>query len=290
MVLDGNYAENIIKNRMSKDVLLVKVSKLLHNLHLGILVIDDIQNIVSTKSSISNELLSFMVALTNNLKIPVVIIGTPKIIKMLQTEFQIAKRATGEGEVRMRLMEEKSLEWDVFLQILWRYQFTENEVILTKSIRKAFFQESVGNPFLAAILYKIVQDDVIINQTESFNIDDIHDVAKRKLGLTAKKRQDMLEGTDVELNSYKYLWSALTPVTHSTDASTAPVSVANKEDCNEDLKTKLEQQLIQKFDIAVKDARKIGIKAMAAYPDADLAKLADYAESLLKQEVEVRAE
>ena len=115
-------------------------------------------------------------------------------------------------------------------------------------------------------------------------------MAKRKLGLTAKKRQAMLEGTDVELNSYKYLWSALTPGTHPTAASTAPVSVVNKEDCNEDLKTKLEQQLIQKFDIAVKDVRKIGIKAMAAYPDGDLAKLADYAESLLKQEAEVRAE
>lgn len=285
MTLDEDYTESIVKNRMSKDVLLIKVCKLLHSLHLGELIIDDIQNLVSAKSDVSAELLSFMVALTNNLKIPVVMIGTPKIIKMLQTEFQMAKRASGEGEVRMSLMKENSREWDVFLKVLWRYQFTAKPVKLTPSIKKAFFSESVGNPFIAAILYKIVQDDAIINQTESFKVADIHAVAERKLGLTAKKRRDMLEGTDVELNSYKYLWSALTPPSSTSANGSEFESGARKKDGNGDLQIKFEQSLMQKFDIEVKEARKLIRKAMAAYPDeTDLAKLMDYAETLMRQE------
>lgn len=285
MALDEDYTERIVKNRMSKDVLLIKVSKLLHSLHLGELFIDDIQNLVSAKSDVSAELLSFMVALTNNLRIPVVMIGTPKIIKMLQTEFQMAKRATGEGEVRMSLMKDKSREWDIFLKVLWRYQFTAKPVKLTPSIKKAFFAESVGNPFIAAVLYKIVQDDAIINQTESFKAADIHTVAERKLGLTAKKRRDMLEGIDVELNSYKYLWSALTPPSSSTTKDDESVSAAKRKDGKDDLQRKFEQCLMQKCDIEVKEARRLIRKAMAAYPDeTDIAKLMDYVETLLRQE------
>ena len=37
-----DYAQQIIRNRMSKDVLLVKVSQLVQSLYLGILVIDDL--------------------------------------------------------------------------------------------------------------------------------------------------------------------------------------------------------------------------------------------------------
>ena len=281
--MEEDYTGQIVKNRMSKDVLLIKVSKLLQSLHLGILLIDDIQNLVTAKSVISGELLSFMVALTNNLRIPVVMIGTPKIIKMLQTEFQMAKRATGEGEIRMMLMEEDSQKWEIFLKILWRYQFTANEVELTPSIKKAFFKESVGNPFLATVLYKIVQDDAIINKIESFTDVDIHHVADLKLGLTAKMRKDMLEGTDVELNSYKYLWSALTPSSISTAVSSEIAATAGEKASKDGLENEFEQKLMQKFDISIKEARKLARKARAAYPsETDLAVLMDYAESLIK--------
>lgn len=291
MALDEDYTGRIVKNRMSKDVLLIKVSKLLHSLHLGELLIDDIQNLVSAKSDVSAELLSFMVALTNNLRIPVVMIGTPKIIKMLQTEFQMAKRASGEGEVRMSLMKEKSREWEVFLKVLWRYQFTAKPVKLTPSIKKAFFSESVGNPFIAAILYKIVQDDAIINQTESFKAADIHAVAERKLGLTAKKRRDMLEGTDVELNSYTYLWSALTPPSSTIMDGDEPVFEAKTNEGEKDLQIKFEKSLMEKFNIGVKEARKLIRKTIAAHPgETELEKLMDYAEKLLKEEKKEQTE
>ena len=125
---------------------------------------------------------------------------------------------------------------------------------------------------------------MIINQTEKFSEADIHTVAERKLGLTAKMRKDMLAGTDVELNCYKYLWSALTPPT-SRDGSAASGSAMGKKEDKETLQSELEQFLIQKFNIGIKEARKYSRKARAAYPDeTDLAKLADYVEGLLKEE------
>ena len=106
--LDTDYTEQILRNRMSKDVLLIKVSKLIRDLYLGILIIDDIQNLCGAKETVSDELLSFMVSLANNLRIPVIMVGSPKILRLLQREFQQAKRASGEGEIRMDLMAEGS--------------------------------------------------------------------------------------------------------------------------------------------------------------------------------------
>ena len=136
-------------------------------------------------------------------------------------------------------MEEKSREWEIFLKVLWRYQFTSDEVKLTPSIKKVFFNESVGNPFIAAILYKIVQDDAIINKTERFCEADIHNVAENKLGLTAKMRRDMLEGTDVELNNYKYLWNALKPPTSAKE--NVRLKLSKDEEDRENLQNQLEE-------------------------------------------------
>ena len=52
-----------------------------------------------------------MVTLTNSLSVPVVMVGTPKILNLFQKELQQAKRASGEGEVHMMLMARESAEW-----------------------------------------------------------------------------------------------------------------------------------------------------------------------------------
>ena len=284
LVINENYSGKIIKNLMSFNILLLKVNQLLQSLNLGILVIDEIQNLATAKNTESRKSMSFIIELTNILKIPVIMIGSPKIVNVLNKEFQMAKRASGEGEIKMRLMEENSSDWRIFLETLWNYQFTEKKVNLTNEIKNVFFAESVGNPFIAAILYKLVQDKVILSKDESFNVADIRDVSNTMLGLTKKKRMDMLEGIDVELNSYKYLWSTYTRSSNQTNAFVEPVAEVDKK-IKEDLQTTFEQNLMQKFDLEIKKARDLVKKSMAAYPnDTDIVKLMDYAEKLLKLE------
>ena len=207
-VLETNYTESILRNRMSKDVLLNKVSQLIQSLYLGVLVIDDIQNLCGAKNNVSKELLNFMISLSNSMKIPVVMVGSPKILNLLQNEFQQAKRASGEGEVRMELMKKDSNEWKRFIKTVWRYQYTAKPVELTEEMNEIFFNESVGNPFVASTLYKIVQDDAIISRKESFSVADVKRVANDKMGITANMRKNMLAGVDAELNLYKHLLEA----------------------------------------------------------------------------------
>ena len=68
-----------------------------------------------------------------------------------------------------------------------------------------FFEESVGNPFLCALLYKLVQDDAITSGSETFTITDVKKVAEEKLCITSTMRKNMLAGNDEELKKYEYL-------------------------------------------------------------------------------------
>lgn len=276
--LGTDYAQQIIRNRMSKDVLLVKVSQLVQSLYLGIIVIDDIQNLCSTKRPVSDELLSFMVSMANNLKIPVVMVGSPKILDLLQREFQQAKRASGEGEIRMNLMPQDSPEWNRFMKILWRYQYTVRRVNFTEKMEKAFFEESVGNPFVAATLYKLVQDDAIISTKESFTAADVRRVASDKMGITAKMRRDMLNGVDVELNRYRHLWSAGIITEAATSQNTSPLQ--KTEDRYSKKMSKLASKL-EKEGLDMTESRSYARQAIAAFPDeADIEVLFGYAKEL----------
>ena len=274
--LGSDYTQQIVRNRMSKDVLLIKVSQLVQSLHLGILLIDDIQNICSAKDQVSEELLSFMVSMANNLKIPVVMIGTPKILKLLQKEFQQAKRATGEGEVRMNLMKENSTEWNRFLSAIWHYQYTARTVRLTPAMNKAF---------LASTLYKIVQDDAIISNRETFSAKDVHRVADEKLGMTAQKRRAMLSGEDVELEMYYHLWHAADYM----DAAKPRHTVRKESSMSGDavLLQELAGKIAERLSVTMQEARKYARQAIASHPtETDTECLLGFAISLVSPDSE----
>ena len=265
LILGTDYTKQYITARASKDILTLAVSKILQTIHLGILVIDDFQNLCSAKEAVSSELQSFVVHLVNTIRVPVIMVGTPKILTLLQKEFQIAKRATGEGEVRMDLMKKNDGEWNRFVKAIWHYQYTRTPVKLTPSINKAMFEESVGNHFLASILYKLVQDEAIVSGKETFSAKDIRRVASEKLGITAQKRKDMLSGRDVELNRYIYLWTAVDidkgGNKQERKQKTAPSSAIWE------LVSDVAGRLITSLRISDKDAQRYARSAVAAHPD-----------------------
>ena len=60
-------------------------------------------------------------------------------------------------------------------------------------------------------------------------------------------------------------------------------SGAKAEESKKELQSEFEQKLMDKFEIGVKEARKLIRKTMTAYPnETDLLKLMEYAEKLLK--------
>ncbi len=260
----GTCYRSEVSNRMSRDILITKVSQILSTHHLGILVIDDIQNLCGVKQTISSDMLSFLIYLMETLEIPVVMVGTPKALTLFQQEFQLAKRATGEGTVRMDLLKKDSQEWNRFLEGIWGYQLTRAKVLLDEEMKQAFYQESIGNPFLCSLLYKLVQDDAITSGHESFSIDDVHMVANDKLCITSTMRANMLAGKDEELKKYEFLWTAtnvhINPSFKKMDVP-PKTSKVSKED---EIISHISQELVMRFGIGMKQATKLAKDAIAA--------------------------
>ena len=275
-VLGTTFSTQRSYNRVSKDIFISDVSAAIDACRLGILVIDDIQSLCREDSPASRELLNFILSLINNADIPIVMVGTPNFIKIIKSEFQQAKRVTGEGEVHMDLLKKGSREWNRYMTTLWTYQYTQKAVPLTDEMADAFYEETFGNQFLLAILYKLVQDNAIISGTESFTVQTVHQVADAKLGLTKEERAKMLDGEDCRLENLEGLW----------DAPSIPNEVIRleKQSTETDLVQKLATVLVSKTGRTMLEARGIARQVCAAYPtEKDPDVLYVYAKKLIKR-------
>jgi hypothetical protein len=127
---------------------------------LGLLVIDEIQHLTAAKGSDREELLNFLVTLVNKISVPVMIIGTPKSLPLLQGAFRQARRASGLGSLfwdRMR----PGRTWDDFIDRMWAHQWTQEPTTLTDELRAVLYDESQGVVDIVVKLYVLAQIRVI---------------------------------------------------------------------------------------------------------------------------------
>ncbi len=129
---------------------------------LGLLVIDEIQNLVSAPGTSADELLNFLVEMDNEIGVPIVLVGTFKAEPILcGKEFRRARRAAGQGDHVWERMKEDEV-WRAFAKRLWKYQFVRNPVPWTKEdepteLIHALYQESQGITDVAVKVFLLAQ-------------------------------------------------------------------------------------------------------------------------------------
>ena len=129
---------------------------------LGLLVIDEIQNLVNAPGTSSNELLDFLVEMDNEIGVPIVLVGTFKAEPILcGNEFRRARRAAGQGDRVWERMKEDQV-WRKFAQRLWKYQFVRDPVPWTKEYEPtelihALYEESQGITDVAVKVFLLAQ-------------------------------------------------------------------------------------------------------------------------------------
>ncbi len=75
------------------------MARVASNQSLGVLVIDEIQNLSEAKSGGHRKMLNFFVQLINTIGLPVVLVGTYKAMSVLGSEFRQMRRGTGQGDL-----------------------------------------------------------------------------------------------------------------------------------------------------------------------------------------------
>jgi Bacterial TniB protein len=127
---------------------------LLHSI--GVLVIDEIQHLSEAKSGGARRMLNFLVQLVNTVGMPVIPVGTYKAIPILGSEFRQARRSAGQGDLFWYAMQEDDT-WQLFLESLWRYQYTKTPCPLTPELSHALYDVTQGITDLAVKVYMLAQ-------------------------------------------------------------------------------------------------------------------------------------
>lgn len=129
----------------------VKVLCLTH--HVGLILIDEIQNAVATaqKNKQIKPLIKFLVELTNDTCTSAFFVGTPIAEELFSSQEHLKRRTRG-----MRLLPFKpDGAYRAFLQAIWPYQLTPTTAPLSEQLANKLYNHSGGIP---AYIIKIFQE------------------------------------------------------------------------------------------------------------------------------------
>jgi hypothetical protein len=201
-ILGTNYAKMFSVYRMTVNQVMPVIAQIARTHCLGLLVIDEIQNLDQAKSGGRELMLNFFVELVNKVGVPVVLIGTPKAKPILESEFRQARRSSGQGALFWDRMQ-NDVSWEVMLRAMWKYQWTRKHTELTEDLKNTLYDESQGIIDIAIKLYAMAQSKVIADKTEVITAKDIKEVAAVKYQPIQRMLDALRTGDMRKLAQYK---------------------------------------------------------------------------------------
>lgn len=200
-LLGTNYHVKFGSRQNSEDVMLARMAQIASTHCLGVLVIDEIQNLSTAKSGGSEKMLNFFVKLVNTISVPVIRIGTNKAMPILQGDFRQARRGIGQGGVYWeRLSRDTKRDkdiWRFFIETFFEYQWTHDPVLLNDEMEDVLYEESQGIVDVTIKLFMIAQWRAIALETEIITSALVKQVAADSLHLV-RPMLDALKSGDPE--------------------------------------------------------------------------------------------
>lgn len=202
-LLDTRYYRYHARNgRATTDEMLPAMARVSAIHSLGVLVLDEIQHLSEARSGGAARMLNFFVHLVNTIGMPVVLVGTPKAQAVLRGEFRQARRGAGQGDLVWNRMEPGAV-WDLFVEALWRYQFTHHATALTPELSQTLHDETQGITDLAVKIYMLAQIRAMTTGRECVAAALIRSVATDSLRLAQPMLQALRSGDRMKLAQFE---------------------------------------------------------------------------------------
>jgi Bacterial TniB protein len=185
-LLGSNFYEKHGEKGGTIDSLAKRMVKVAAQINLGILVIDEIQNIHKAHSGGDDRMINFITEIVNTLGIPVIVIGTFKAMYLFDKSLANARRGISDiyNENISSFLLEESWEWNEFIQSLWDLQYTKEYTPITNELKQAMYYYTLGIPDIAVKLFMHVQAKAILKGAdEKITISLIKEVANKSLRL-----------------------------------------------------------------------------------------------------------
>jgi len=164
--------------------------------HVGIIVIDEFQNIEVADKDNRAKMLYFFNSMSNQLNVPFLKIGTTDSLKLMKTKFLNGRRAGDtielEPYVKLPLLlksngdkEEKPLRssWNDLVMSLFEFQVIKKPITYSERWDKELYKLSCGIPYVLYTLWQEVQIYAIRTGAETITLKRLNDVFKRRFKL-----------------------------------------------------------------------------------------------------------
>ena len=158
----NNYKEKFhITDRTTLETLKSTLVHILAVHYVGIIVIDEIQNLVSSRKN-REDLFNFIVSLSNSLNVPLLFVGTPKIYKFLTSNMRTARRFGTRGFIQWKPLPRDSREWKTFVTALWHCSMLQQDPeSIPEEIEDKLFECSFGIVEILLKLYILTQNRIL---------------------------------------------------------------------------------------------------------------------------------
>ena len=171
--LGTDYAQT---KRFTTDMLIGAVSQVCLN-HIGLLVVDEIQNVVNSKNG--KNLIGSLTQLINNSGISICMVGTPESEIFFEQAMQLARRSVG--------LKYTALPYDEHFcevcECLFSYQYVKNITQIDNTTIDWLYQHSAGVISIVVSLIHDAQEIAILNGREVLDIKSLDEAYNNRLSM-----------------------------------------------------------------------------------------------------------
>ena len=175
-MIESKYYENALRARTTTDMLIGSVSQVALN-HIGLLVVDEIQNVCNSKNG--KSLVGMLTQLINNSGISICMVGTPESAVFFEQAVQLARRSLG---LRYDVME-YGTDFRKFCEIVFSYQYVKEKTEITDGIMEWLYEHSSGNISVVVSLIHDAQEIAILNGKEVLDLESLNEAYRQRLSM-----------------------------------------------------------------------------------------------------------
>lgn len=222
--LGTDYAQT---KRFTTDMLIGSVSQVCLN-HIGLLVVDEIQNVVNSKNG--KNLIGSLTQLINNSGISICMVGTPESEIFFEQAMQLARRSVG--------LKYTALSYDEHFcevcECLFSYQYVRNITQIDNTVIDWLYQHSAGVISIVVSLIHDAQEIAILNGREVLNIKSLDEAYNNRLSMLHDYIKPAMRKKTIGNNKTKKQNNITTlPIENNTDIQTDLIQNIAKE-CKKD--------------------------------------------------------
>lgn len=172
--LGSSYYKNAVRARATTDMLIGSVSQVALN-HVGLLIVDEIQNVVNSKNG--KSLIGSLTQLINNSGISICMVGTPECNPFFEQAMQLARRSVG--------LQYQSMAYDAyfesFCKILFEHQYVRHKTEITPVITEWLYEHSAGVLSIVVSLIHDAQEIAILSGKEILDMEMLNQAYDQRL-------------------------------------------------------------------------------------------------------------